>query len=355
LDVIYRRADILFRFQNSYKKINNNLLDGYVDGHIQKHMLIFSNTDYENRKAYKDFDWVEVTRGSTLCHINNHPALFGMNVENRKKFEDNYYQGLSRGWPGDEGFDERKPQPYGCWFYIVRGTGIYINVGKTLGANSRSDAMRILDLQCLDPPNCYSGQNDFNICRKVIEKGYDSIQIFNSHERRVHELVYCSGKCATQPVKGACPPLDLRTGWNATKKCDCNDLYPILNCNNKITDIFDCHQAKPPGEGLKQTCYFEDFNWINTFETSWEGSIAVFILWSRNGTYTLPKLKTITNKYRQGGWNTILVDSGLLLDQAVNRPFILHAMNYVEFDIVPVFRKSEYAIMNRNNFKFYFS
>lgn len=348
LDIIYSRANVQFRFQDSFKSIKYDLFDG----HIQKHITTFSNIDYENRRGHQDNDWVEVTRGSTLCHINNHPALDGLNIENKKKFENNYYEGYSRGWPGDEGFDERKPQPYGCWFYIVRGTGVYINIGKTIVANSTSNAMQILDLPCLDPPNCYSGQNDFDICRKVIEKGYDSIQIFNSRERRVHELVYCSGNCSSQPVRGACPPIQLRTGWNATKKCDCNDLYPVVNCNNKITDIVDCRHINPPEERVKHTCYFEDFNWNNAFESSWDGSIAIFILWDRNGTQTLPKLKTVINTHQQGGWSTIAVDSGLQLDQAANRPFVLDVMNYVGVDIVPVFRKSEYATLNRHKFKF---
>jgi len=44
-----------------------------------------------------------------------------------------YFEGLSYGWPfATEEFKKRTLQPYGCWFYMLRGSGIYVNIGKTL-------------------------------------------------------------------------------------------------------------------------------------------------------------------------------------------------------------------------------
>lgn len=138
-------------------------------------------------------------------------------------------------------------------------------------AMSKDEASEILGMKPYDA---------FMICRKVIEKGYDSIQIYNNEPPyKQEEFIYCTGKCATEPVASACPPLELKTGWNATKDCVCNDTFPIINCNNKITDTADCYDIQELEYRPKQTCYFEDFNWINNFETDWDGSIAIFFSW----------------------------------------------------------------------------
>ena len=214
---------------------------------------------------------------------------------------------------------------------------------------TKDEATEILGMQPYDA---------FLICRKVIEKGYDSIQIYNNEPPyKQEEFVYCTGKCATEPVGSACPPLELKTGWNATKKCVCNDTFPIVNCNNKITDTAECFDIKQPEFRYKQTCYFEGFNWINTFETDWDGSIAIFFLWDRKNLETrntlLPKLKTIINTHNQGGWSTIVVDSGLmLLNSVTNHTLALEAMKLVGFDIVPILRRSEHAILNRDKYQF---
>ena len=46
---------------------------------------------------------------------------------------------------------------------------------------------------------------------------------------------------ALENMSSACPPLELKTGWNATKDCVCNDTFPTINCNSKITDTADCY------------------------------------------------------------------------------------------------------------------
>ena len=354
LDTVYRRLDVSFRFQNPYLK--RNLL---IDPHMQNHFITFQNIDYYNPSIIKNYEWVEVTRGSTGCHIYGYmPDLDHLSKEKLEQIEEFYYEGFSKGFPLDKDFEKREPQPYGCWFYILRGTGIYVNVGKTLVANSRSDAFYILNLTCINPPYCYGGENDFNICSKVIEKGYDSIQIYNSHDRKVHELAYCGGECALQRVSSSCPPLELRTGWNATKECICNSSYPIVNCNNEITDITDCHDIKSQKYKVKETCYFEDFDWINEFQTKWDGSIGILFFWGRhNIAETLPKIKKFVEEQQRGGWQTVLVDSG---DFSVQKKYdhsisyILTAMNDAGFDIVPILRNSEYDIMLKSKHKLKF-
>ena len=343
LDAIYRRSDISFRF-NNYFKLQNWLLDP----HLHQHIITFDNKAYYEQKGHYDYEWVEVTRGSTSCHINYYEDPVGIETEEKKKLEDSYSEGFSKGFPRDVNFSTRTPQPYGCWFYMLSGTGIYVNIGKSLVAHKRSNALQMLGLPCPDPPHCYFGPDDFNICIKVIEKGYDSMQIFESHDRNVHELVYCTGNCATQSVNTSCPPLELRTGWNGTKKCSCSENYPILNCNNKITDVTDCHKIQTEKYRIKQTCYFEDFNWMNEFSTSWDGSIAIFLIWDRHGVVeTFPKVKSVLDEFHNGGWSTILVHSGDFTASRVlnlNYSYILKSIDDLGFDIVPILRKSERSL-----------
>ena len=354
-DYLYSRSDIEFMWQNPYRlTTNTDMRFGtyhmYLDLHSSEHLFAFR----DRRKKIvpgEDYEWIEVTRGRTDCLV--YPYIpSDVDAEKKKTFLSGYFEGFSRGWPvvtTGEGFGTRKPKPYGCWFYIGRGTGMFINLGKTLVSMSRSQANEILGL---------TGQSDFydfDICSKVIEKGYDSIQMYNNlPPRDLPELVYCTGRCATDEVRSACPPVELRTGWNATKRCDCNDTYPIMNCNNKITDIMDCFNIKEPQYRSKHTCYFEDFNWVSTFQTDWDGSIAIFILWDRNGIQSLPKLKTVMSIHRQGGWNTIVVASGMeLLDHAANHTFILDTMNYVGYDVVPILQKSEHAFLSKSKYAFH--
>ena len=222
---------------------------------------------------------------------------------------------------------------------MLRGTGIYVNVGKTVVAYNRSHAYSLLGLPCSGGPHCYD-PNDYEVCSKVLEKGYDSLQIFNSHDGRYSELVICSGRCSDEPVKSACPPLDLRTGWNATKLCRCNSTYPILNCNNHVTSAFDCHNFKPIEYRVKQTCYYEDFTWLNDFPSSPVKITIIFVTNNKDITYALPKLKTLMSAYKATS-NVVLVDTGVIT--GLSRMIFSHGMSkvfdgfdMVEYDIVPL-------------------
>ena len=351
-DFIYSRTDVEFRWQNPFRKVTNNdwsfgTNHMYLDLYNSHHFFAFK--DRKTIVPHKDYEWVEVTRSRTDCILYQY---ISNDEEKKKQLLPLYYEGYSRGWPDHDTYGTREPQAYGCWFNIATGTGIFVNIGKTLVSMSRNEANKILGISSDSDDSIAS---DFQICSKVIEKGYDSIQMYNSHPPlKEAELVYCTGKCATDPVKSACPPVELRTGWNATKRCECNDTFPIVNCNNKLTDIRDCFNIKEPGYRLKQTCYFEDFQWNNVFSTGWDGSIGVFILWDRNGVQSLPKLKTVMSLHQQGGWNTVLAASGLeLMDTAANHTFILESMNKIGFDIVPILHKSNQAMLNKKKFNFH--
>lgn len=228
-------------------------------------------------------------------------------------------------------------------------------------ADSRKDSFRLLDLPCYesayDRLDCVAPSSDFEFCSRIIEKGYDSMQIYNSQWQKFNELVICTDQCEVQPVKSSCPPLELRTGWNATKTCSCNENYPILNCNNSITDALDCHHIeKEPEYKVKQTCYFSDFNWINTFQKNWSGATAIFVLWDRHGfKETLPKIKTILDVHKNGGWSYILAYSGdFSAQQNYNKSAVLDVMDMIGFQILPILRQSESEHMLKNKKKYQF-
>lgn len=144
--------------------------------------------------------------------------------------------------------------PYGCWFYFhASGSGVFIDVGKSLRASTRRDASRKLGLRCLDNMNCYI-PGDILWCALALWQGYDSIQIWDSHSSHLKELVHCRGSCATQlNFVDTCP-----TGVNLTDvdgmPCNCSDSSGRLNCHGKenpgcqgdFTDPLCGHRIVPP-------------------------------------------------------------------------------------------------------------
>jgi hypothetical protein len=330
LDILYKRSSVNFRFANEYKKFEE-----IMDFHLSEHAFGFRNIDY--MRPQKDNAWVEVQRSSTSCLLNFYLYPFRVETKEKRAVEDTFVEGLGRGWPLDTGFDKRLPKPYGCWFYMLRGSGVFVNVGKTLISFNRSHAYSLLGLPCGGGIHCYD-PNDYEVCSKVLEKGYDSLQVFNSHDGRYSELVFCSGKCATDPLKSACPPLELRTGWNATKKCTCNSTYPILNCDNHVTNALDCHNIKPVEYKPKQTCYYEDFTWLNEFRSS---PVKIALLFVHNSKDVhMAKIKTLMNTYKKLG-HVILIDTGNIDSKITFSHGLIKrfdAMDKVEYDIVPITR-----------------
>jgi len=196
--------------------------------------------------------------------------------------------------------------------------------------------------------------HDRDICPKVIQMGYDSVQIFNSLVLKEAELIFCTGGCATQIVSSSCPPMELRSGYNATKPCYCNSSYPILNCNNKVTDALDCHNIDGGKLKKKQTCFFEDFTWINEFRYE-SPLIAIFFSWHRRSGLgdDLTILTSTIAKYKNDGWGTILVDSGHLLHLSNNVSEVLQKMDSMQYDIVPVRDSIASRVTRTSSYKFH--
>jgi hypothetical protein len=107
--------------------------------------------------------------------------------------------------PYNEGYS-----PYGCWFHIIKGTGVFINIGKTLAIEDTMELFKYLGLDshgCIEGVDCGDLQYvDKYLCTKALQLHYDSIQLFREN---LNELIMCSGICAQIPINSSCPDLPL--------------------------------------------------------------------------------------------------------------------------------------------------
>eukprot|EP01041_Mallomonas_annulata_P011447 gene11447-23940_t len=186
--------------------------------HIIAHRSISSH-------FYDSHQWAEVVRFPTPCLIEGHISE----------------EGFSSGW-----FGIGPKVPYGCWFLRYPGTGIYVNVGRTIKAKTRYDLMTKLDI---DPglnctPTNLECRNDEGFCGAALKLGYDSIQVnhYGSFAQyTLPELIICTGKCATVSYNTTCPPgVELRRGLHASKPCTCDDNFKMLNCGNLRNEFKEC-------------------------------------------------------------------------------------------------------------------
>lgn len=123
---------------------------------------------------------------------------------------------------------ERKVN-YGCWFYLSKGSGIYLNLGRTKVITSRSVLWRyfseLTETNCLRSEHA-SNCHDKYLCSLAVRHGFDSVQVVEQHE-----IIICTG-CGKRALVHACPPaaVELRSGINASQPCNCSDEHLILNC-----------------------------------------------------------------------------------------------------------------------------
>ena len=111
---------------------------------------------------------------------------------------------------------------YGCWFSLVRGTGVFVNVGRS---------WRIIDLQ--GPDSSSHSTKDCTFAAAVVRKGFDSVQFISADDRRGSELLVTTPSCMEQPhwLVGPCVPLPLRrASSNGAATCVCNNSFAWMNC-----------------------------------------------------------------------------------------------------------------------------
>ena len=141
--------------------------------------------------------------------------------------------------------------PYGCWFYFnTKGSGVFLKVGRSLRARTRKEMTEALGLPCLSSFNRHPGwreedcyiPGDFVWCALARMRGYDSLQVAWSHQEGAPELVLCTGRCASAPLNGSCPPRDVVLRDAHGQECACVDGADThtINCGQDHRPVHPC-------------------------------------------------------------------------------------------------------------------
>jgi len=177
------------------------------------------------------------SEGSHIREIRIHESASNIWVAPRRSLTSHHQAFANNTWvevhrktmSGAHGFHEGgnkmadgRIQPYGCWFHVMKGTGVFLNIGKTM----------VMDRKKLHRDSSSKEWCADSKCPDALANGYDSVQ-YISGWHGMHELVMCSGQCATEPLLSTCPPVELRTGLKADKQCTCMENLQILNCGDQ--------------------------------------------------------------------------------------------------------------------------
>ena len=122
---------------------------------------------------------------------------------------------------------------------LAQGSGIFINIGKSLKIKGdwskdikQSFGMLFKEINKSNGCITYdtsSNCHDKYYCTVALKLGYDSIQTYGNNE-----IIICSHNCSVIPIVGTCPPIEMRTSYDASVACTCSNDYPILNCNETM-------------------------------------------------------------------------------------------------------------------------
>jgi len=201
----------------------------------------FRHAQYDGMK-FAPNEWIEVSRYSTSF------------LKTFKKSKKVWYEGYSTGFPGRS--ENSTKVAYGCWFQIAQGSGIYVNIGNTLVVQNKYKGGEMFKTLGLTSKGCLKGGNSENkkkcydryVCTAALAHGYNSVVILGESS-----LVVCRGSCVTKTLKDACPhnDIELRSGYGASRTCNCSDDAVMLNCgaDNKVSGSFR-KRATPSTDSL---------------------------------------------------------------------------------------------------------
>ena len=253
--LVRRASKSLVEFSNLSLPLNaSHLVEAGNSSSIRRNN---SRLDFGNRRLVPDHGWAEVMRFATACG----PAAEGYSVAFPNDCGPDY---VKMGRPELASCDPKHPPAkvgYGCWFFFAEGplvdnsfywnagvklnstagSGVSVNVGRSLRFDTRGAASAALDLPCGDPPLCEKPGTvqDKLYCERAVERGYDSIQFAHPHSTCLEdscvgqnpaELLLCTGSCMSERITQACPPgLKLRR-VGTEGPCECSTEAHVLNC-----------------------------------------------------------------------------------------------------------------------------
>ena len=177
---------------------------------------------------------------------------------------------------------------YGCWYLAAKGSGIFLNTGRSLRATNRSVLANKLGLNLTTKGRKFLAWNPWRLehntrlCEHAVQHGYDTLQLGwegcgvaksapRASEACFHEIISCHPQCLALPTpcqpprqhSSACAAVFcpnccrtcsveeretyrvwnathwpqgpcihssmLRTGWNASLPCKCDNSRRVLN------------------------------------------------------------------------------------------------------------------------------
>ena len=194
------------------------------------------------------------------------------------------------------GIDFQEGGLYGCWFFASPGSGVFLNLGRSLRATNRSMLAVALQLNLTAKGRMFLDWNPWRlehntrICEFARARGFDSVQLGwegcaalgsgpRAAEACFHEIISCHPQCLALPTPctprrqhqsscartlcpmccRSCSSKELsayvawnathgslgpcindemfRTGWDASLPCMCDDSKRLLNCLGTRPDI----------------------------------------------------------------------------------------------------------------------
>jgi len=112
----------------------------------------------------------------------------------------------------------------GCFFSVVFGSGVWVNIGRS----AYKPANRLFIPTHNTIAENYTANEEKHLRAK---DSYNSTFTYKSADPIV---VLKSSLCARTIGIGACPgQVELRSGWRATRLCNCDDSWDLLNCFGK--------------------------------------------------------------------------------------------------------------------------
>ena len=142
-----------------------------------------------------------------------------------------------------EGFD-RKHGPYGCWFYLAPGSGVWLNVGRLLvlngleGGGWGSEVFNFPQARPFDSSHKDGrGGQQRQLCTVLLANGFESAMMDSGawgrpwhREKNVGppEFVLCTGECVTRTSHSPCPGQQLYNSRGLPCRCDVNS--EMLSC-----------------------------------------------------------------------------------------------------------------------------
>ena len=150
---------------------------------------------------------------------------------------------------GEAGFEGTNGT--GCWFFYARGSGIWLNTGRSIGALNQRALIKTIDEQLYNrskggeaAAQSLTHKERYPLQANLL--GFDSVQmggVGGAHAQLVATHQACMGQAS--PIK-TCPPMPLRagpTGW--LRPCNCNDTEHVLNCHADTPATHSQRRAKP--------------------------------------------------------------------------------------------------------------